>query len=93
MTTKKFKKNDFYKKNKKIFNIDDIDVSKILVPKKETYGKNNSLIYFIGYTDSDVIRPLCLTFSKMTGCINNFKDNTTTTMSLRVNDKLLMINF
>ena len=93
MTTKKFKKNDFYKKNKKIFNIDDIDVSKILVPKKETYGKNNSLIYFIGYTDSDVIRPLCLTFSKMTGCINNFKDNITTTMSLRVNDKLLMINF
>ena len=29
----------------------------------------------------------------MTGCINNFMDNTTTTMSLMVNDKLLMINF
>ena len=33
---KEIKKNDFYKKNKKIFNIDDIDVSKILVSKKET---------------------------------------------------------
>ena len=37
---KKIKKIDFYK-NKKIFNIDDIDVYKILVSKKEPYGKNN----------------------------------------------------
>ena len=29
-------------KNKKIFNIDDIDVNKILVSKKEQYGKYNS---------------------------------------------------
>ena len=27
-------KNDFYNKNKKIFNIDDVDVNKILVSKK-----------------------------------------------------------
>ena len=40
--------------------MDDIDVNKILVSKKEPYGKNNSLIYFIGYNDNDVIRPLCL---------------------------------
>ena len=58
---KKVKKNDFYKKkHKKMFNIDDIDVNKILVTKKEPYGKNNSLIYFIGYNDNDVIRPLRL---------------------------------
>ena len=56
----KKKKSDFYKKNKKIFNIDDIDVNKILVSKKEPYGKNNSFTYFIGYDDNDVIRPLCL---------------------------------
>ena len=37
------KKVNFTKtKTKKIFNIDDIDVNKILVSKKETYGKNNS---------------------------------------------------
>ena len=40
---KKIKKTGFYK-NKKIFNIDDIDVNKILVSKKEPYEKNNSLI-------------------------------------------------
>ena len=43
---KKIKKVTFTKK-KKIFNIDDIDVNKILVSKKEPYGKNNSLKYFI----------------------------------------------
>ena len=88
---KKVKKNDFYKKkHKKMFNIDDIDVNKILVTKKEPYGKNNSLIYFIGYNDNDVIRPLCLKLSKMTGYINEFNENKNTIiMSLRVNDEQL----
>ena len=36
---KNIKKSDFYNKNKEIFNIDDIDVNKILVSKKEQYGK------------------------------------------------------
>ena len=39
---KKFKKATSTIKNKKIIDIDDIDVNKILVPKKEQYGKNNS---------------------------------------------------
>ena len=73
-----------------MFNIDGIDVNKILVFKKETYGKNNSLIYFIGYNDNDVIRPLCLKLSKMTGYINEFIENENTIkMSLRVNDEQL----
>ena len=50
---KKIKKSDFYNKNRKIFNIDYIDVNKILVSKKEQYGKNNSLIFVIGYNDND----------------------------------------
>ena len=86
---KKIKKSDFYKKNKKIFNIDDIDVNKILVSKKEPYGKNNSLIYFIGYNDNDVIRPLCLKLSKMTAYINKHENKNPITMSLRVNDEQL----
>ena len=60
---KKIKKSDFYK-NKKVFQIDDIDVNKILVSKKEPYGKKNALKYFIGYNVNDVIRPLCLRFHK-----------------------------
>ena len=77
-------------KKQKIFNIDDIDVNKILVSKKEPYGKNNSLIYFIGYNDINIIRPLCLKLSKMTGYINEFnKNKNTIIMSLRVNDEQL----
>ena len=53
---KKKKKSDFYK-NKKAFQIDYIDVDKILVSKKEPYGTKNSLKYFSGYNDNNVIRP------------------------------------
>ena len=80
---KKIKKSDFCK-NKKIFQIDDIDVNKILVSKKELYGKKNALKYFIGYNDNDVIRPLCLRLPKMTGFVNKFNKNVT--MSFRINN-------
>ena len=43
---KNIKKSDFHNKNKKIFNINDIDANKILVSKKEQYGKYNSSKYF-----------------------------------------------
>ena len=84
---KTIKKSDFYNKNK-IFNIDDIDVNKILVSKKEAYGKYNSFKYFIGYSDNDVIRPLYLGISWMTGYFNKFGENKIK-MSLRVNDEQL----
>ena len=45
----------------------DIDINKILVSKKEQYGKNNSFKYFIGYNDNDVIRPLYLFIPQATG--------------------------
>ena len=93
---KKILKSDFYKKNKKIFNINDIDVNKILVSKKEKYGKYNSFKHFIGYNDNDVIRPLYLGLSQMTGYINEFdknKNKNTITMSLMVKDKQLLKNY
>ena len=89
---KNIKKSDFYNKNKKIFNIDDIDVNKILVSKKEQYGKYNSFKYFIGYNDNDVIRPLYLFISQTTGYINKFDENKMT-MSLMIKDKHLLKNY
>ena len=41
-----------------MFNIGNIDVSKILISKKEQYSKYNSFKYIIGYNDNGVIRPL-----------------------------------
>ena len=72
---KKIKISDFYKnKNKEIFNIDGVDVNKILVSKKVSYGKNNSFKYFIGYNDNDIIRPLFVKLPQTTSYINKFKD-------------------
>ena len=87
---KKINKSDFYK-NKKITKIDDIDVNKILVSKKESYGTKNSLKYFIGYNDNDVIGPLCVRLPQMTGYATKYNENVT--MSFRVNNKQLLKNY
>ena len=78
---KKINKSNFYK-NKKIFKIDDIDVNKILVSKKESYGAKNSIKYFIEYKDDDVIRPLCIRLPQMIGYVKCFDSNKT--MSFRL---------
>ena len=90
MTTKKIKKSKFYK-NKKVFQVDDIDIIKILVSKKEPYGTKNALKYFIGYNDNDVIRLLCLRLPQMTGYAKKINENTT--ISFRVNNKNLFKNY
>ena len=76
-------KKNFYK-NKKVFQTDNIDVNKILVSKKGTYGTKKSLKFFIEYNDNDVIRPLCLRLPQMTGYARKFNENAT--MSFRVNN-------
>ena len=68
---KKINKKDFYN-NKKQFNIEDIDINKILISKPETY-ENNTRKYIIGYNDN-TISPLQLFLPKMTGYLNIFKD-------------------
>ena len=80
---KKIKKREF-NQNKKAFHIDNINVNKILVSKKEPYGTKNALNYFIGYNDNDVIRPLCVRLPQMTGYFKKLNENAT--MSFRVND-------
>ena len=81
LNDKKILKSTFYNKSKKIFNIDDIEVNKILVSKKEQYGKYNSSKYFIGYNDNGVIRPLYWFISQTTGYINKFDKNKITNVS------------
>ena len=89
---KKIKKGDFYNKTKKIFNIDDIDVNKILVSKKEKYGKYNSFKYFIWHNDNDVIRQLYLELSQITCYINQFDENKIK-MSLMIKDKQILKHY
>ena len=51
LDTKKVKNNNFYK-NKKVTKIDDTDVNKILVSKKEPYGTKN---FGYNHNDNDAI--------------------------------------
>ena len=60
----------------------------ILVSKKESYGNKNSLKYFIGYNDNDIIRQLCIKLSQMTGYVRKFDEKAT--MSFIVKDKQLL---
>ena len=84
----KIKKSDFYNKNKKIFNISDIVVNKILVSKKEIHGKYNSFKYFIEYNDNDVIKLLYLQLSQMTGYINKFNEHKQCLLTLKITNFL-----
>ena len=69
-------------KAKKMFKVDDIDVNNILVSKKKPYRLKNSLKYFIGYNDDDVIRPLFIKLPQTIGFAKHF--DSTQTMSFEV---------
>ena len=81
---KNISKSNFYK-NRKPFIIDGIVINKILIPKKEPYGKKISLKYFTGYNDDDddddddddVNGPLCVKVPQMIGYFKHFDSNKT----------------
>ena len=87
---KKIKKSTFYK-NKRIYSTDNIDVNNILVSKKEPYGNKNSVKYFVGYNDNDIIRPLCIRLPQMTGHARKFDENAT--LAFIVKNKQLLKNY
>ena len=80
---RKIKKVTFTKKkNKK--KIIQMILMLIKYQSLKTYDKYNSLKYFFGYNDNDVIRSLCLKVLKMSGYVNEFNENKNTiTMFLR----------
>ena len=80
---KKIKKSKFYK-NKKLFKIDDIDVNKISVSKKEPYGKKVHLNTSLD-NDDDVIRLLCIKLPQMIDYVKHFDSNKT--MYFKFTDK------
>ena len=87
----KSKKVSFTKTVKKVTNVDDTDVNKILVSKKEPYGTKNSFKYFTGYNDNDVIRLLSVRLPRMTDYVRKFDENAT--ISFKANDKQVLKNY
>ena len=80
----KCQKSDFYE-NKILFKIEEIDVNKIFVSIKESYGAKNTIKYFFGYSDNNEIKPICIRLPQMIGYAKYFDDNKT--MSFKVTDK------
>ena len=76
----KISKSNFYR-NKKLF------INRILISKKEPYGKKISFKYFIGYSDHDYIRPLCIKLPQLIGYYKCFESNET--IFFKVTDKKL----
>ena len=83
---KKFQKSDFCKK---LFKIDETDVD--ISFKKEPYGTNKLIKYFIAYNDKDVIKPLCIKLPQLIGFVKYFDSNKT--MSFKVTSKNLLKNY
>ena len=85
---KKINKHIFYR-SRKPFNLNNININKIITSKEISYGKNNSIKYFIGYNDEEgVIRPLLLKRPQMIGYLKEFDGNMT--MSFRIDDNKLL---
>ena len=80
---KNIKKSDFYDKNKKIFNIDHVDVNKILVSKKEHMVNIIYLNALLGIMIMMLLDHYIYFFSQTTGYINKF-DKNEITMSIMV---------
>ena len=85
------KKKKWILQKKKVIKIDEIDVNKILISKKEPSGTKNSFKYFIGYNDNYVIRPLCVRLPQMTAYARKCDENAT--MSFKANNKQLLQNY
>ena len=66
-------------------------LTKYQFQKKNHMAQKNSLKYFIGYNDNDVIRPLCVRLPQMTDYTRKFNENTT--MSFIANNKQLGKNY
>ena len=73
---RKINKNNFYR-DKKLFKIDDIDVDKILISEKETYGKKGLFKYFIAYDVNGNIGLLCKMLPQMIRYVKCFHNNKT----------------
>ena len=54
--------------------IDNIDINKIVVSNKISFGKNN-FKYFIGYKDAKKLRPLCTFLPKIRAYRTDFVKN------------------
>ena len=81
-----------FQKHKRPITIDKVEITKIVLSKKDSYGKKGSLKYFIGHTnENDAFPvPLCIKLPQMNRYVKYFNHNKC--MNLLVQDKKLSKN-
>ena len=55
---------NFFHKHKHLIDIDKVDIDKIAISSKDSYGKKGSFKFFIGYI-TNYIKPLCIKLPQM----------------------------
>ena len=83
-------KKDFHS-SKQAIALDSVDSSKILVSYKFKLSDDSSK-YFIGYSDGDVIRPLCIILSQMSGYMKYF-DKGGKNISSKIEDESVHLKY
>ena len=58
---------------KYLFQKQNIDIDKVIVSNKVSFGENG-FKYFVGYKDDNKIRPLCIYLPKMSAYRKNFDE-------------------
>ena len=80
-----------FQKNKRLINIDKVEVRKMVLSKKDSFGKKGSFKYFIEYIkESDAFPvPLCIKLPQMNGYVKYFNCNNKCMNFLVLSEKLL----
>ena len=83
-------KNAFYKTTTSL-NIDEVDINKITLLDKTSYGNKGSFKYHIGYRHKNeaLLSPLNINLPQLTGYTKHF-DNNNRYVNLLINDKKLL---
>ena len=76
-------KKEFHK-SKQPIHLMSVDVDQIVVSDKFKYN-DEGFKYFIGYQESEIVKPLCIILPQMSGCIKYF-DNGGKNMSFLIKD-------
>ena len=83
-------KKEFYL-SKQVILLNSVDLSKIVVSSKWKIS-DTKYKYFCGYSNNDVIQPLCVILPEMSGYIKYFDDGTKN-MSFVTDDKKIYEKF
>ena len=68
----KVNKKEFHK-SKQPIHLMSVDVDQIVVSDKFKYN-DEGFKYFIGYQESEIVKPLCIILPQMSGCIKYFEN-------------------